>query len=146
MNYSISPMQKILFKVVYGKIEPKTTWIKSNSPDLRLTHYQTTKNSTFILTEIQKLVDELVEKIEEIERVIAIATYFPDIHWIDFKIKLKEDTELSDETWDTVQDIVINCEWKLIDDSAEGWYFHPQIVDRFYLLRNKKIADSQRMF
>jgi hypothetical protein len=38
--------------------------------------------------------------------------------------------------------LVIDYEWKLIDDSGEEWYFLPQIVDRFYLLKDEVIADS----
>ena len=97
-----------------------------------------------IPTEIQKLAEEIAKNIEEVERVIGIATYFPDIHWIDFKIELKQDTELSYETWDKIQDMVIDCEWKLIDDSAEEWYFRPQIVDRIFLSQYKVIADSDQ--
>jgi len=102
------------------------------------------KSSALIPPEIQKLVEELAEKIEGVERVIAIATSFPDIHWIDFKIKSKPDTELSDETWEKIQDMVIDCEWKLIDDSAEEWYFRPQIVDTIFLPKNEVIADSNK--
>jgi hypothetical protein len=142
MNHSST--QENLLKLIESKVEPKTNWIKSNSPNLRLIHADTPKTSGLIPAEIQKLVEELVEKIQEVERVIAIATSFPDIHWIDFQIKLKEDTELSDETWEKIQDMVIDCEWKLIDHSAEEWYFRPQIVDKFYLLRDKKIADSDK--
>ena len=49
-----------------------------------------------------------------------------------------------DETWEKIQDLVIDYEWKLIDDSTEEWYFRPQIVDRFYLLRDEVIADSDK--
>lgn len=100
-------------------------------------------NSLLIPIEIQKLVEEIVAEIDEVERVIAISTSFPDIHWLDFQIKLKKaDTELSDKTWEKIQDLVIDCEWKLIDDSAEEWYFRPQIVDKFYLPRDGVVADS----
>lgn len=94
--------------------------------------------------EIQKLVEKIAEKIEEVERVVAIATEFPDIHWIDFKIKLKVDTQLSEENWEKIQDMVIDSEWKLIDDSAEEWYFRPQIVDTIFLPKNEVIADSNK--
>jgi hypothetical protein len=124
------------------KVETKTTWSKPISSNLRLFTSEKPKISDLINPEIQKLVEELVEKIEGVQRVIAVATSFPDIHWIDFQIKLKADIELSDETWDKIQDMVIDCEWKLIDDSAEEWYFRPQIVDRFYSLGDAKIADS----
>ncbi|MTJ07813.1 hypothetical protein [Anabaena sp. UHCC 0204] len=144
MNYSKSSAPENLLPTFDRKGEPKTTWIKRDSSPLRLITSDKVKSSGLIPAEIQKLVEELVEKIEEVEKVIGIATSFPDIHWIDFKIKLKDNSELSDETWEKIQDMVIDCEWKLIDDSTEEWYFRPQIVDRFYLLRDEVIADSDK--
>ncbi|MGB3654092.1 MAG: hypothetical protein WBA41_23180 [Rivularia sp. (in: cyanobacteria)] len=119
----------------------KTIWTQQRSSShLRIVNpdKSTTCNP---LTRIKKLVDELV-KVEGCKRVKAIATSFPDIHWIDFEIEL-EDAELSDETWNKIQDMVIDREWKLIDDSAQEWYFRPQIVDRFYLFGDEVIADSE---
>ncbi|MEH1901604.1 MAG: hypothetical protein V7L04_09355 [Nostoc sp.] len=119
----------------------KTTWSNRGSSDLRLV--KSDKSTSYdAIAEIQKLVKEL-DQLVEVKRVRAIATSFPDIHWIDFQIELEEaNTDLSDETWDKIQDLVIDYEWKLIDDSAEEWYFRPQIVDRFYLLKDEVIADS----
>jgi hypothetical protein len=109
-----------------------------SSSHLRIVNYDTSTSYNPV-PEIKKLVEELV-KVDGLKRVKAIATSFPDIHWIDFQIELEGDIELSDETWDKIQDMVIDCEWKLI---AEEWYFRPQIVDRFYLLRDEVIADSE---
>jgi hypothetical protein len=108
---------------------------------------QTKDRKKYVLVpiEIQKLVEELAEKIEEVARVIAVATSFPDIHWLDFEIELKADAELSDETWENIQNMVIDCEWKLIDNSAEEWYFRPQIVERLYLFRDSVVADSENI-
>ncbi|MHC5934103.1 hypothetical protein [Nostoc sp.] len=119
----------------------KTTWSNRGSSDLRLV--KSDKSTSYdAVAEIQNLVKEL-DQLVEVKRVRAIATSFPDIHWIDFQIELEEaNTDLSDETWDKIQDLVIDYEWKLIDDSAEEWYFRPQIVDRFYLLKDEVIADS----
>ena len=119
----------------------KTTWSNRGSFDLRLV--KSDKSTTYdAVPEIQKLVKEL-DQLVEVKRVRAIATSFPDIHWIDFQIELEEaNTDLSDKTWDKIQDLVIDYEWKLIDDSAEEWYFRPQIVDRFYLFKDEVIADS----
>ncbi len=119
----------------------KTTWSNRGSSDLRLVKSEKSR-SYDVVPEIQKLVKELVQLVEAVKRVRAIATSFPDIHWIDFQIELEPNTELSNETWDKIQDLVIDCEWKLIDDSGEEWYFRPQIVDTFYLLRDQVIADS----
>lgn len=136
--------QKDLLPKYETKSEAKTTWCKSNSSHLRLVTSEKQESSNKIPPEIQTLVEELVEKVDEIKRVIAVATSFPDIHWIDFKIELKADIELSDETWDKIQDMVIDCEWKLIDDSSEEWYFRPQIVDKFYPVGDAKVADSDQ--
>jgi len=119
----------------------KTTWSSRGSSDLRLV--KSDKSTSYdAVPEIRKLVKEL-DQLVEVKRVRAIATSFPDIHWIDFQIELEEsNTDLSDKTWDKIQDLVIDYEWKLIDDSGEEWYFRPQIVDRFYLLKDEVIADS----
>jgi len=57
---------------------------------------------------------------------------------------LQSETELSDEVWDNVQDLVIDSEWKLRDVSSEKWYFYVQTVNRLSLLQDKTevIADS----
>lgn len=119
----------------------KTTWSNRGSSDLRLV--KSDKLTSYdAVREIQKLVQEL-DKLVEVKKVRAIATSFPDIHWIDFQIELEEaNTGLSDVTWDKIKDLVIDYEWKLIDDSGEEWYFRPQIVDRFYLLKDEVIAKS----
>jgi len=144
MTYS--PTQENLLPKFSRKDEFKPSWSqsKTSSSHLRLLPAEKAKISASIPPDIQNLVEELVQKIEGVERVIAVATSFPDIHWIDFQIQLKADIELSDETWDKVQDMVIDCEWKLIDDSAEEWYFRPQIVDRFYSFGDGEIADSDK--
>ena len=53
-------------------------------------------------------------------------------------------TELSDEAWNNVQDLVIDYEWKLRDVTKEKWYFHAQVVNRLSLLQDvtKVIADA----
>ncbi|MBD2516416.1 hypothetical protein H6G93_15615 [Nostoc sp. FACHB-973] len=143
MRYSRSSTQQNLLAKSDIKVETKTIWSKPNSSHLRLVPSKAPKSSVSITAQIQKLVEELVEKIEEVQRVKAIATRFPDIHWIDFEIELEGDIDLSDETWDKIQDMVIDCEWKLRDDSGEKWYFHPQLVNRFCLLEDEVIADSE---
>jgi hypothetical protein len=93
---------------------------------------------------ILKLVQQLAE-LNNVQRVKAFATRFPDMHHIDFELELKPGVELSNEIWDKVQDLVIDCEWELRDDSGEKWYFRPQIADNFTHLRDisQIIADSQ---
>ncbi|MBW4614407.1 MAG: hypothetical protein KME21_14275 [Desmonostoc vinosum HA7617-LM4] len=142
MTYIRSSTSENLLLKFGREVEIKTNWSNPSSSHLHLVTSEKAKTSNLIPPEIQKLVEDLVEKIEGVQRVIAVATSFPDIHWVDFQIMLKADIELSDENWDKIQDMVIDCEWKLIDDSAEEWYFRPQIVERFYLLGDAKIADS----
>ena len=57
---------------------------------------------------------------------------------------MKDDNELSDKTWEKVQDIEIEGEWKLIDDSADEWYCRPQILERCFLFKHVVIADSDK--
>jgi len=118
------------------------TWSHRASSDLNLVKPDKSTNSNSVL-EIKRLVKELIQLTREVRRVRAVATSFPDIHWIDFQIQLKDtDTDLLDETWERIQDLIIDYEWKLIDESAEEWYFRPQIVDGFYPLKDRVVADS----
>ncbi|WP_414529741.1 hypothetical protein [Nodularia chucula] len=119
----------------------QTNWSNRGSSELRLIKSDETTSHDSV-HEIQKLVNEL-KQLLEVKRVRAIATSYPDIHWIDFQIELEQNIELSNDNWDKIQDLVIDYEWKLIDDSAEEWYFRPQIVDRFYSLKDQVIADSE---
>ncbi|SRR5579883_947040 len=98
---------------------------------------------TEAVPEARELVHKLA-KVDNVKRVRAIAPRFPDIHWIDFELELQSQTELSDEVWDNIQDLVIDSEWKLRDDSGEKWYFYVQTVARLSLLQDKTkvIADS----
>jgi|GEM_PF-1418204 hypothetical protein len=113
----------------------------SDSPDLRSVESAKPKGDDSIL-EIRKLVKRLTE-FWEVRRVKAIATRFPDIHWVDFQMELQEENaDLSDEIWDKTQDLVIDCEWKLRDNSTEKWYFRPLVVESFYSRKNQVIVDS----
>lgn len=100
-------------------------------------------SSDVVLPEVKELVQKLA-KVGNVKRVAAIALRFPDIHWIDFELELEPETELSDEVWYEVQDLVIDYEWKLRDDSGEKWYFHAQPVNKLSKLRDtaQKVADS----
>lgn len=96
-----------------------------------------------LVPKIQELTQKLA-KVANVQRVRAIATRFPDIHWINFELELRPKTELSDEVWDYVQDLVIDYAWKLWDDSGEEWYFRAQVTFNPSPLRdaNQVIADS----
>jgi hypothetical protein len=87
---------------------------------------------------IKQLVQKLA-KIDNVEKVKALATKLPDMHHIDFELELKPGFELSDEIWDKVQDLVIDCEWKLRDESGEKWYFRPQRADNLTCHQDSQI-------
>jgi hypothetical protein len=86
------------------------------------------------LAEIQQLVQELA-KLENIRRVRAVAPKAPDLHIIDFEVELQPKTELAAEAWDKIQDLVIDSEWKLRDNSHQKWYFHAEVVEAFSKLK-----------
>jgi hypothetical protein len=119
-----------------------TTWSKFRSSDSSLI-----KSDDFsVVPEIKKLVHEL-SKIANVKNVKAIATRYPDIHWIDFEFELHStEDELSDKDWNKVHNLVIDCEWKLRDNSGEKWYFRPQIIDNLSPLKYgaEVIADSNK--
>ncbi|MDF5733248.1 MAG: hypothetical protein PUP92_36010 [Rhizonema sp. PD38] len=91
---------------------------------------------------------ELVNKLAEftnVKRVRAVVPRYPDLHHIDFELELLSETELSDEAWSSIQDLVIDYEWNLRDINSEKWYFHAQVVYRLPQLHGatKVIADSE---
>ncbi|MDF2387417.1 hypothetical protein JMG10_38580 [Nostoc ellipsosporum NOK] len=106
--------------------------------------FPNTKESTNIdvIFQVKKLVQKLAQ-VANVTRVRAISLRFPDNHWIDFELELQPETELSHEDWEFVQDLVIDCEWKLRDDSKEKWYFHAEPVSKFSKLREgSKVIDT----
>ncbi|NEP60029.1 MAG: hypothetical protein F6K31_23995 [Symploca sp. SIO2G7] len=82
---------------------------------------------------IQELVQAL--KLENICRVRVVAPKSPDLHILDFELELQPGTELSSEAWDKIQDLVIDYEWKLRDETNEKWYFHAKDVEVFSQLK-----------
>jgi len=100
-------------------------------------------SSINVVAEVRELVNQLAQ-VAKVKRVRAVAPKFPNLHHINFELELPSGTELSDEAWNSVQDLAINSEWKLRDVTSEKWYFHAQVVYRLFLLKNaiKVIADS----
>jgi hypothetical protein len=82
------------------------------------------------IPEIQALVQKLVS-IDRVVPVRAIAPKSGDRHWIEFEMELPLGVELPDDVWAKVQDLVIDYEWKLRDETKEKWYFHARIVEAF---------------
>jgi hypothetical protein len=80
--------------------------------------------------EVHKLVQELA-KVDGVAKVRAIASRPEDIHWIEFELEPQPETELDYETWDKIQDLVIDCEWGLRDKTNEKWYFQRKVVEKF---------------
>lgn len=93
--------------------------------------------------EVQALVDKL-GKVEGVARVRAVAPRAVDIHWIDFELEMHSETELDYETWDKIQDLVIDCEWDLRDKTNEIWYFDEKVVEKFVIIQDgaKVVAQS----
>ena len=94
--------------------------------------------------EVQALVDKL-GKVEGVARVRAVAPRAVDIHWIDFELEMHSETELDYETWDKIQDLVIDCEWDLRDKTNEIWYFDEKVVEKFVIIQDgaKVVAQSR---
>ena len=94
--------------------------------------------------EVQELVQELA-KVDGVAKVRAIAPRAEDIHWIEFELELRPETELDDETWDKIQDLVIDCEWDLRDKTNERWYFNEKVVEKFLRIQkgSKIVACSK---
>lgn len=106
------------------------------------TSWQSSKSPT-VPCEVQQLVQELA-KVDGVARVRAVAPRAVDIHWIEFELELHPETELDYETWDKIQDLVIDCEWDLRDKTNETWYFDEKVVEKFVSIQNgsKVVAQS----
>ena len=93
--------------------------------------------------EVQELVQELA-KVDGVAKVRAVALRAEEIHWIDFELELHPKTELDDQTWDKIQDLIIDCEWDLRDKTNEKWYFDEKLVEKFVSIQegSKEVARS----
>lgn len=87
-------------------------------------------SQAFAVLEVKELVQKLA-KVENIARVRAVAPNAPDIDIIDIELELQTETELSAEAWDKIQNLVIESEWKLRDDTGEKWFFNAEEVEVF---------------
>ncbi|MBW4634692.1 MAG: hypothetical protein KME30_23120 [Iphinoe sp. HA4291-MV1] len=120
-----------------------TIWEKKDSSsNLRLVSLHGSANPDVVIR-IQELAQKLAN-LDNVKRVRAVAPRFPNLHDIDFEIELQPETKLSYEAWEQLQNVVIECEWKLRDDSSEKWYFDAEVVSKLSPLQDttaKVIAD-----
>jgi hypothetical protein len=107
----------------------KSSWkvYESTSPTLRS---KKSFQSPIVPVEVHELVEKLA-KVDGVAGVRALAPRAVDIHWIEFELELHPETELDDETWDKIQDLIIDCEWDLRDKTNERWYFPRKTVEKF---------------
>ncbi len=115
---SLGTFYKTFYKSTSPTLEPKKSFQSPTAP-----------------VEVQELVDKLA-KVEGVARVRAVAPRSVDIHWIDFELELHPETELDYETWDEIQDLVIDCEWDLRDKTNETWYFDEKVVEKFVIIQD----------
>jgi hypothetical protein len=123
-------------------ISETENWKVYQSSPSTLTPKQSFKSPTAPI-EVQELVQELA-KVDGVARVRAVAPRAVDIHWIEFELELRPETELDDQTWDKIQDLVIDCEWDLRDKTNEKWYFPRKWVEKFTKIQEgaKIVAQS----
>jgi hypothetical protein len=80
-------------------------------------------------------IKELGKKLASFVGVESVRAIVPDASnrcWIEFEILLPpSNVELPYETWDKIQDLVIDYEWNLRDKSGEKWYFGVDCVEYF---------------
>ncbi|MEB3293208.1 MAG: hypothetical protein VKJ24_08600 [Synechococcales bacterium] len=112
------------------KESPKFPWDKTDPLPTRFRYQEPASK----VSEIQALVEKL-SKVDNVARVRAIAPRTDDLHWIEFEMEVRSGLDLSDETWDIVQDLVIDSEWKFRDETHENWYFHAEVVSTFSRLQ-----------
>jgi hypothetical protein len=107
----------------------KSSWKVYESTSMTLQSKKSFRSAT-VPVEVHELVEKLA-KVDGVAGVRALAPRAVDIHWIEFELELHPETELDDETWDKIQDLIIDCEWDLRDKTNERWYFPRKTVESF---------------
>lgn len=123
VEHPILPLQKT-----------KSNWsqvYRSPTPALPLQE----SSSAPCLPEIRELVHRLAE-VENVARVRAVTPRAGDLHWIEFELEPQSGSQLSDETWEQAENLVIDYEWKLRDETGEEWYYYTQVVTQFSQLND----------
>jgi hypothetical protein len=99
----------------------KSSWKVYESTSMTLQSKKSFRSAT-VPVEVHELVEKLA-KVDGVAGVRALAPRAVDIHWIEFELELHPETELDDETWDKIQDLIIDCEWDLRDKTHENGTF-----------------------
>ncbi len=122
----------------------KSPWKVYESPSSTLESKKSFQSPTAPV-EVHELVDKLA-KVEAVARVRAVAPRAVDIHWIEFELELHPETNIDDESWDKIQDLVIDYEWALRDKTNEKWYFDEKVVEKFVRIEDeaKLLARSEK--
>src|SRR4028119_1201309 len=120
----------------------KSSWKVYESTSMTLQSKKSFRPAT-VPVEVHELVEKLA-KVDGVAGVRALAPRAVDIHWIDFELELHPETKLDYETWDKIQDLVIDCEWDLRDKTNETWYFDEKVVEKFVIIQDgaKIVAQS----
>jgi len=72
-------------------------------------------------------VRDLGEKLaafERANRVRAVALKNASLHGIKFEVEVEDYADFPEALWDAMQDLVIDSEWQLREETQEEWYFH----------------------
>src|SRR4028118_1935843 len=99
----------------------KSSWKVYESTSMTLQSKKSFRSAT-VPVEVHELVEKLA-KVDGVAGVRALAPRTVDIHWIEFELELHPETELDDETWDKIQDLIIDCEWDLRIRPTKGGTF-----------------------
>lgn len=69
----------------------------------------------------------LGEKLKDFDGIGRVRITAPnnwDLHWLEFEVEAKDSVHLAEDLWDKLQDLVIDLEWQLRDETEEAWHFH----------------------
>jgi len=97
--------------------------------------------------ELNKLVRKLAD-FPGIHGVKAIAPNLQKPHIVKFELQLITNSELSEQIWREIQNLVIDSEWQLRDRTQESWYFDVEISQKSfnkYLTQPQILADSNNL-
>jgi hypothetical protein len=110
----------------YSFFDELSKWIRQLFHGV-LNIYSTKYKQNIASTQVKKLVDEL-SLLQGVEKVRTLTPNSNDLHEIQIELQFSLSTEVTNEVWEKIQDLVIKSEWDLRDRTNESWYFQAEMV------------------
>jgi len=114
-----------LISAYYLQYSPEILKPMYSSSELKLEPQE--KHQSILGDQLHQLVRKLTE-FYGIYKVKAIAPNLNNPRIVKFELQLIPNSELSEQIWQEIQNLVIDCEWQLRDWTQENWYFDAEVL------------------